>query len=209
MALSRSFLTAMGIEAEKVDEIIKANADSISGLKDKIAMLEEKAEKVDKLQKKLDDLKTEQDSGKNPYKVKYDALKEEYDAYKQNTENEAKNRAKTAALRTLLKDVGISEKRLDAVIKVTSLDDIELDEKGELKNAADLKKTMKTEWADFITVEEQHGVNPANPPANNGGVLKTRADIYKTDEHGRFLMDAAQRQEALSKIIAEEQQKGN
>ena len=206
MALSRSFLKAMGIEDEKVDEIIRANADSISGLKDKISALEKEADKAKDLQKKLDDL--EADGGKNPYKVKYDALKEEFDTYKQNTEKEAQNRAKTAAVRSLLKDIGVNEKRLDAVLKVTDLDGIKLDGEGKIENAADLKKTMKTEWADFIVSEEQHGVEPANPPANNGGQLKTRADIYKTDEHGRFLLDATQRQAELSKIIAAEQQKG-
>lgn len=207
MALSRSFLKAMGIEDEKVDEIIRANADSISGLKDKIATLEDKAKKADDLQKKLDDL--EANSGKDPFKVKYDALKEEFDTYKKNTEKEAENRAKTAAVRSLLKDIGVNDKRLDAVLKVTSLDDIKLDKNGQIENAADIKKSMKTEWADFITTEEKHGVEAANPPANNGGVLKSRADIYKTDEHGRFIMDASQRQEALSKLIAVEQQKGN
>lgn len=206
MALSRSFLKAMGIEDDKVDEIIKANADSISGLKDKIATLEKEADKAKGLQKKLDDL--EADGGKNPYKVKYDALKEEFETYKQNTEKEAQNRAKTAAVRSLLKDIGVNEKRLDAVLKVTDLDGIKLDGEGEIENAAELKKTMKTEWADFIVSSEQHGVEPANPPANNGGTVKTRADIYKTDEHGRFLLDATQRQAELSKIIAAEQQKG-
>ena len=206
MALTRSFLEALGIEAPKIEEIIRGNADSISALQDKISALEKEAKKAADLQKELEGLKASGE--KDPYKVKYDALKEEFANYKKTVETEAQNRAKTGALRSLLQEIGVSEKRLDAVIKVTSLDDITLDADGNIENAAAMKKNMAKEWADFIVNEEKHGVNPANPPANTGGTPKSRADIYKTDEHGRFLLDASQRQAEIAKLIAVEQQKG-
>lgn len=177
MALTRSFLEALGIEAPKIEEIIRGHTESVTALKDKISGLENQAKKADGVQKELDALKAEISSGKNPEKAKFDALKKEYDAYKEKTEKEAENRAKTAAVRSLLKDIGVSEKRLDTVLKVTSLDDIKLTEKGEIENASDLKKSMKTEWADFITSEETHGVGAANPPANNGGGYKSVDEI--------------------------------
>lgn len=39
-------------------------------------------------------------------------------------------------------------------------------------------------------------------PAGGGEKKLTRDDIYKTDERGQFVLDAAQRQEALTQLIA-------
>ena len=39
-------------------------------------------------------------------------------------------------------------------------------------------------------------------PAGGGEKTLTREDIYKTDERGRYVLDAVQRQEALAKLAA-------
>ena len=39
-------------------------------------------------------------------------------------------------------------------------------------------------------------------PAGGGEKTLTRDDIYKTDERGRYILDATQRQEALAKLAA-------
>ena len=85
---------------------------------------------------------------------------------------------------------------------------MELDKDGAVKNADEVTKAIKTEWADFIQTTQTVGANTATPPANNGSVLKTREEIYARDASGRFVMDASQRQEALGKLIAAQQQKG-
>ena len=41
MALSRKMLSAMGIEAEKIEQIIEAHTETVSGLKDQITKLED------------------------------------------------------------------------------------------------------------------------------------------------------------------------
>lgn len=181
----------------------------MDGLKDQIATLKGDAEKFPEVQKELDELKAAAEKdGKSSWKVKYDAIKEEFETYKaEQTAKEAKT-AKEAAYRALLKQAGVSEKRIDAVLKVTDLDGIELDKDGAVKNADEVTKAIKTEWADFIQTTQTVGANTATPPANNGSVLKTREEIYARDASGRFVMDASQRQEALGKLIAAQQQKG-
>ena len=175
----------------------------MDGLKDQIATLKGDAEKFPEVQKELDELKAAAEKdGKSSWKVKYDAIKEEFETYK------AEQTAKEAAYRALLKQAGVSEKRIDAVLKVTDLDGIELDKDGAVKNADEVTKAIKTEWADFIQTTQTVGANTATPPANNGSVLKTREEIYARDASGRFVMDASQRQEALGKLIAAQQQKG-
>ena len=70
---------------------------------------------------------------------------------------------------------GGSEKRIDAVLKVSNVDGIELED-GKIKDADKLTENIKTEWADFIVTTQQKGANPANPPANNGKTY-SMADI--------------------------------
>lgn len=103
-----------------------------------------------------------------------------------------------------MKSAGVAEKRIEAILKVTDLDSVTLDDDGKIENAKDLTKSIKTEWADFITQSNQQGVGNENPPANNPAV-KSRADVYKRDDKGRFILDTTARQAALAEIIASEQ----
>lgn len=206
MALTRKLLSALGIEAEKIDQIIDAHTATVDGLKDELAKVKAEADKLPAVQKELDDLKAAAEKdGKDPYKVKYEAIKEDFENYKKEVTAKETKASKSSAYRDLLKEAGVSEKRIDAVLKVSDVESIELEKDGKIKGADKLLESIKTEWADFITNEGTKGVNTPNPPASNGGDLKTRDEIYKKDEHGRFVYDAAQRQEALSKIIAAEQ----
>ena len=117
MALTRKFLTALGIESEKIDQIIEAHSDTVDGLKDEIKGLKEKAETLETVQKELDDAKKSLET-KDAYKVKYDALKDEYDKYKSEVTAKAETDTKTNLYRALLKKAGVSDKRLDAIMKV-------------------------------------------------------------------------------------------
>lgn len=210
MALTRKFLSALGIEADKVDEIIQAHTDTVDALKNERDKYKADAEKLPGVQAELESAKkaAEEKDGKSPWKVKYDALKEDFDKYKADQTAKETKAAKSDAYRALLKEAGISEKRLEAVLKVSDVDSVELDKDGKVKGADKLMESVKAEWSDFITTNKTKGANTATPPTNNGGSVKTRDDIYKTDERGRFVLDASQRQAALAQIIANEQ-KGN
>src|SRR5699024_2831155 len=105
--------------------------------------------------------------------------------------------AKESAYRELLKAAGISEKRIAAILKVSDIDSVELDENGAIKDANKLTESIKAEWADFITTTQTRGASTSNPPANNNGGAMTKADIYKKDDHGRYVLSAAERQQAL------------
>ena len=91
----------------------------------------------------------------------------------------------------------MSEKRLDAVLRVSDVDSVELDEKGTIKGADKLTESIKSEWADFIGTTSIQGAQTATPPASTGGNGMTKADIYKKDDYGRYVMSAAERQKAL------------
>ena len=69
---------------------------------------------------------------------------------------------------------------------------------GRFKDVDKAKETAAKEWSDFITTATTKGADTATPPGNNGGTKSTAmADIYKRDEHGRYIMTAEQRQKAI------------
>ena len=200
MALTRKFLAAMGIETDKVDEIISAHVETVEGLKAERDSFKDKAEKYDAEKKKADDLGVKvkdlekQVEGKDPFEEKYNALKDEYDKYKSSIENEKTAANKTKAYKEMLKEVGISDKRLDAVMKVTDLSSIKLAEDGSIEGVEDLKTKVADEWADFIEKSATKGAEVKKPPVNNGGASKTKEDIMKIE-------DAAERQAAIAENI--------
>ena len=171
MAFARKFLSAMGIEEDKVEQIVAAHTEVTDALKEERDGYKAKAEQYDVVKKELSDLKksTAEADEKNPWKVKYDALKEEYDGYKTDIEKKQTEANKSKALKSLLKDIGISEKRIDAVAKVTDISSIKLGEDGKIVDEDKLKASLTKEWSDFIVSENTQGANVPNPPANNSG----------------------------------------
>lgn len=191
MALSRKLLKSMGIEDEKIEQIIEAHTETVDALKEERDGYKAQAEKVPGIQRELDELKetVEKNGDKNPYKVKYDALKEEFDTYKADTEKKAAKAVKEDAYRALLKEAGVNEKRIAAVLKVSDIDGVELDKDGKIKGSDKLIESIKEEWSDFIVTERQMGAPTATPPANTGGKM-SKEDIFK-------IKDTAERQKAM------------
>ena len=170
MSLTRKMLKAMGIDDEKIDQIIDAHTETVDALKEQRDQYKADAEKLPEIQKQLDKANAELESaGKDAYKVKYEALKEEFEGYKNEQTAKETRSAKERAYRELLKAAGITEKRIDSVIRVSDLDGVELDDKGAIKDADKLTESIKTEWADFIPTTTQTGASTANPPDNNPG----------------------------------------
>ena len=167
MSLTRRMLKAMGIEEEKIDEIINAHTEVVNALKEERDNYKKDAEQLPDVTKERDKYKAQAEQD-NPFEQKYNDLKDKYDNYvAEQTAKETKAK-KQEAYKELLKSVGVSEKRLSAILKVTDLSTIELDDDGKIKDASNLENTAKTEWADFIETEGTKGAQTATPPANNG-----------------------------------------
>ena len=189
MALTRKFLSALGIEEEKAEQIIQAHVDTVEPIKAERDKLKEDAEKLPAIQKELGELKAKT-AGEDPYKDKFEALQKEFTDYKADIEAKALTAKKEAAFRKIMKEVGIPEKRQDAVIKLSDIDKLELDEKGDIKDGDKVKENLKTEWSEIIPTTTSEGAKTANPPANNGKTTMTREEI-------RAIPDATARQKAM------------
>lgn len=129
----------------------------------------------------------------------YKALKKSFDDYKAAVDAEKFKAAKENAYREILKDCNLSEKGIEKALKYADWEKIELDADGKIKASSDHIKAVKEEWGDYVTTTTTTGVKTYNPPANNAGSAKlTKADIYKKDDKGRYVMSTEQRQKALS-----------
>lgn len=202
MAFTRKMLKAMGIEEEKIDEIIEAHREVADALKEDRDKYKADADKLAETEKELKDLKNMVD-GADSYKEQYEKEHKAFEEFKKGVEAEKSKAKKVDAYRDLLLKAGVSEKRIDAIVKVTSMDDIELDDNGEIKDADKRIEGIKTEWSEFIVTEKQRGANTENPPSNTGGDKMTRAEIFKKDEHGRYVLSAAERQRAIAESLSE------
>ena len=179
MALTRRSLKAMGIEDEKIDEIISAHAETVDALKEQRDNYKAQADELTKVQQKLDEAnETIKANGSDAWKVKYDAIKEEYDNYKSDISAKETTRAKQAAYREVLKAAGVSDKRIDSIVRVSDIDSVELDESGKIKEADKLTESIKNEWADFIVSTNTKGANTATPPTTSKKSF-SREDIEK------------------------------
>lgn len=188
MAFTRKFLSALGIEADKVDEIIAAHTEVTDALKEERDKYKANAEKLPDIENELNELKKKMD-GDDPYKEKYEALQKEYDDYKADVANKETTAKKESSFRKLLKDIGIPDKRIDSVIKVSDINGIELTETG-IKDEDTLKAKLKEEWSDFIATKSTEGVPSANPPSNTGKTTMTKEQI-------RAITDPVARQKAM------------
>lgn len=191
MALTRKFLSALGIDADKIDEIIDAHAETVNALKEQRDQYKKDAEALPGVQKELDDLKAA-GSNSDGFEEKYNSLKTEYDNYKQEQETKEARAKKETAYKALLREAGVSEKRIDAVLKVSDVDGVELDDSGKVKDASKLTESIKKEWSDFIVTEGTKGADTSTPPAQGGGTT------FKTKEEIMAIKDGTERRKAIA-----------
>lgn len=189
MALTRKFLSALGIDEEKAEQIITAHTETVDGLKAERDKYKADAEKLPAAESELKALKEKQ-AGEDPYKDKFEKLQKEYTEYKKDVEAKATTAKKENAFKSMLKEIGIPEKRIDSVLKVSDVNKIEFDDEGKVKDGEKLKDGLKAEWADFIPTTKTEGAKTATPPANAGKTTMTKEQI-------RAIPDAAARQKAM------------
>ena len=189
MALTRKFLAAMGIEAEKIDEIISAHSETVTALKSEIGDSKDAAEKLKAVEAERDTLKAEVEKLKEgDWEKKYTDIKTEYDSYKTGVEEKAHKAKIAEAYKKLLVNAGISEKRVGAVMKVS---DHVLPSAWISSAAEDLTKSVKEEWSDFIVTTEEKGATTPKPPVGDGseGQKPSRAaqlaKQYREDHYGK------------------------
>lgn len=172
--------------AEKVQQITDGHLTVTNGLKDERDSLKADADKAADLQKQLDDLTA---SGED-FKAKYEKEHEAFEDFKKKTASDAEAAKVRSAYRKLLAGEGISEKRLDSILKVTDLSKLKLDKDGNLEGVDELKKAINDEWGEFKTTVTEKGA-VVEKPLQTGKATKTKEEIFA-------IKDTAERQKAIA-----------
>lgn len=202
MPVTRKFLTELGLTAEQQDAVISAHLGTVNEIKDERDRYKADADKLADVQKRLNDanqkasdLQSKAEDAEK-LKAKYDALNAEFEKYKGDVTAKETLSAKQTAYRGLLADANIAEKYREKVLKYADLNGVELDDKGKVKGAAALLRSIREEWPEYVeSVTEGSGVQTPNPPANNGAGVRTREDILA-------IKDAGERQAAIAEELA-------
>ena len=173
------------------NQLIALHLGVVDPMKDDLQKAREKAEKFEDVQKELDGLK----SGKD-WKAEFDKEHQAFEDFRAEVAGKEALAAKQAAFRKLLSGENIPEKFHDRIIRLTDFDGMEMDGEG-FKDEAAQRESISKEWGEYKATTLTQGDKPETPPSSGKASL-TKADIYRRDEHGRYLMSTEERQKALA-----------
>lgn len=188
MALTRKMLKAMGIEEEKIDQIIEAHSESVDALKEQRDHYKAEAEKLPTVQAELDALKSGDD-----YKAKYEKEKKDFDDYKKTIASQNAKVAKENAARSYFESKGIKGKSLDIAVRgaTKEIDALELDGES-IKDAASLDALVAGVFSGLVASSETSGARTENPTGTGTkGTYTSRSEIMK-------IKDSGERQKAIA-----------
>ena len=195
MALTRKLLKGMGLTDEQVETIIEAHTDTVDGLKADAAKYKADADALPKVQRELDTLKAAGDGG---WQEKYEKVKKDLDDYKAEVSTKEAKAAKEKAVRAYYESKGITGKSLDIAIRGSGVEIDALEMDGDkIKDTSALDELVNGTFSGLVSTTTTKGADTATPPTTTGGGGITKAEIYKKDDHGRYVMSAAERQKAL------------
>lgn len=166
MALTRKLLRSMGIEDEKIDQIIDAHAETVNALKDERDGLKGAAGRLEKAEAELEELKAEAGAA-DGYREKFEKEHADFEAFKADAAKAAADREKRSLYRGLLADAGIDPKRMDAVMRVADLSGIVVED-GAIKDADEVTEKVRGEWSDFIPATSTKPAEVDTPPTGGG-----------------------------------------
>lgn len=171
---------------EKAQQIMDGHIAVTDGLKDERDSYKAEAEKAADLQKQLENLTA---NGED-FKKKFEDEHKAFEDFKKQTASDAEAAKVRTAYRKLLAGEGISEKRLDSILKVTDLSKLKLDKDGNLEGVDGLKKAINDEWGEFKTTVTEKGA-VVEKPLHTGKPTKTKDEIMA-------ITDTDERQKAIA-----------
>lgn len=205
----REILSAAGIDSEHfheaVEAIINGHLASIEALREDVAKYKEDAEKLPAVQKELDDLKGKDG---NKWQTKYEDAKKELDDLKNEITAKETRAQKEKAVRAYLEGKNITGKNLDIAMRACKAETEEVELDGEkIKDTSVFDNLVTGDFAGLVVTTQVTGVHTTNPPTKNDGAVKSKEEIYKT-ENGKYVLSASERQAELVKLY-QSQQKGD
>lgn len=163
---------------DKVNQLQTLHHEIVNGLMDE---KDEAIQRAEKAEKAAESAKAEKEAAEKSL-TDYKAQQTKKDAHA----------AKEAKFRELLKSAGVLDKYADRVVRLSGedIDKLELDDKGEVKDAKKHTDSLKADWSDFVGTTTTTGAKVDTPPTNTGSKM-TKDQIFA-------IKDAGERQAAIA-----------
>lgn len=163
---------------DKVNQLQTLHHEIVNGLMDE---KDEAIQRAEKAEKAAESAKAEKEAAEKSL-IDYKAQQSKKDTHA----------AKEAKFRELLKSAGVLDKYADRVVRLSGedIDALELDEKGNVKDAKKHTDSLKNDWADFVGTTTTTGAKVDTPPTNTGSKM-TKDQIFA-------IKDAGERQAAIA-----------
>lgn len=163
---------------DKVNQLQTLHHEIVNGLMDEKDEAIQRAEKAEKAAESA--------------KAEKEAAEKSLTDYKAQQTQKDTHAAKEAKFRELLKSAGVLDKYADRVVRLSGedIDKLELDEKGEVKDAKKHADSLKADWSDFVATTTTTGAKVDTPPTNTGSKM-TKDQIFA-------IKDAGERQAAIA-----------
>lgn len=183
----------MALERKTLRAILEDETTDTSGKLKKI--LDVLHEETDTLQNQLEEkdaaiakAEKERDTANSGKQAAEQALTD----YKAQQTKKDVHAAKEAKFREQLKAAGVLEKYFDRIVRLSGedIDKMELDGKGNVKDADKLAESLKTDWSDYVGSTSTKGAKVDTPPTNTGSKM-TKDQIFA-------IKDAGKRQAAIA-----------
>lgn len=188
--LTRKFLAGLGLDQTQVESVIQGHTESVDGLKDDLDKAKAELAELAAVRKELDEAKKAASQNK-VWQDEYESLKKNFEEFRDRQAAQATLASKKTAYSAVLRDLGIPERRIDSILRVTDFNEMSVSEEGKLTNLDDVKATASKEWGDFIATPSEVGARVQNPPATNASATTmTKKEIMA-------IKDARKRQEAI------------
>lgn len=163
---------------DKVNQLQTLHHEIVNGLMDEKDEAIQRAEKAEKAAESA--------------KAEKEAAEKSLTDYKAQQTKKDTHAAKEAKFRELLKAAGVLDKYADRVVRLSGedIDKLELDDKGEVKDAKKHADSLKADWSDFVGTTTTTGAKVDTPPTNTGSKM-TKEQIIN-------IKDASERQAAIA-----------
>jgi hypothetical protein len=189
------------IDASKIGDVVKAINNAVGKEFVDKKRYNEKLTEIDTLKGEKQNAE-DKATGAEKWKTKYEALKEDFDAYKNDISAKETKATKDNAYRALLKEANIIEPAIELILNSTNTNELEMGDDGKIKNPESLINDIKKKYGSFTVSTGTQGAKVATPPSNVSGGKISRAEIFKKDEHGKYVLSTAERQKAIAESLS-------
>ena len=152
MSVTRSFLKSLGLNDDQVSAVIEAHSETVTGLQSKYTDLETRynaakasADRLPNVEKELTELK------KSDFKSMYESEQRAHNALKESVSREKARTAKEKAARAYYEGKNIRGGNLTIALRGTDLDQLQLDDSGNLTDTSALDALVEGDFKPLVT----------------------------------------------------------